>query len=101
MLRLPRCKVTTQDDIFPEIESGALVVVVGESPNATVKISAPDFDARKFRLVDRLTRAEFKRKGDTWTFTGTSDHLRNDIGSSDAKLSISATPAPGCEDCKR
>jgi hypothetical protein len=30
MLRLPRCKVTTQDDIFPEIESGALVVVVGD-----------------------------------------------------------------------
>jgi hypothetical protein len=100
MLRLPQSKVTTQDDIHQEI-AGALVVVVGESPNATVKISAPDYVARKFRTVDRLTHAEMKRKGDTWTFTGTSDHLRDEIGAADARLSVSVTPAPGCEDCKR
>jgi hypothetical protein len=100
MLRLPRSTVTTQDEIHPDLD-GALVVVVGESPNAVVRISTPDYDARKFRSVDRLTHTEFKRKGDTWTFTGTSDHLRHDIGSDDARLSIQVTPAPGCEDCKR
>jgi hypothetical protein len=93
--------VITQDGIFPDIEEGALVVVNGESPNATVRISAPDYDAKKFRLVDRLTKAEAKRKGDTWTFTGVSDHLRDTVHAPDSRLSVQVTPAPGCEDCRK
>lgn len=101
MLQLPRANVITQDDIFPPIENDALVVVVGESPNATVKISAPDYQARKFRPIDRLTRASFTRKGDTWTFTGRSDHLADTIGTADAVIKMMVTPEPGCEDCRR
>lgn len=101
MLQLPRANVITQDGILPPIENDALVVVMGESPNATVKISVPDYQARKFRAVDRLTKASFTRKGDTWTFTGSSDHLRDTIGTADSIIKVMVTPEPGCEDCRK
>ena len=102
MLKLPKCHILTQDDLFPEVD-GALVVVTGESPNATVKISLPDHEARKFRTMDRLTRASYSSKGDTWTFSGVSDHLVNVIGAtrSEAVMSVMVTPEPGCEDCRK
>ena len=101
MLTLPRCHILTQDEILPEIEENGYVVVVGESPNATVRISIPDVYSRKFRTLDRLTRASYKRKGDTWTFTGISDHLRGVVGTPDTRLSVMVTPEPGCEDCRK
>ena len=100
MLTLPRSNVVTQDDIHPVIENTALVVVVGESPTATVKISVPDYRSKKFRQLDRLTKASFKRQGDTWTFTGTSEHLSRVVGTQDATIKVMVTPEPGCEDCR-
>lgn len=99
MLTLPRCHILTQDEILPEIEQDGHVVVVGESPNATVRISVPDYEARKFRVMDRLTRASYTRQGDTWTFTGLSDYLGEEVSTRDRKLSVQVTPEPGCEDC--
>lgn len=101
MLTLPRCHILTQDEIFPEIEQDGHVVVVGESPNATVRISIPDRTARKFRVLDRLTRASFTRSGDTWTFTGVSSYLSEEVAAVSTKLSVQVTPEPGCEDCRK
>lgn len=102
MLRLPRATITSQDDVFQEIDQpDGLAVVTGESPGGTVKISVADRDAKKYRQVDRLTHASWKRRGDTWTFTGTSQYLSEEIGAKgdDAQLTFTVTPLPGCEDC--
>jgi hypothetical protein len=103
MLTLPRCHILVQDEVFPEVAEGGLAVIVGESPNATVRLSTPDPVARKYVTFDRLTRASYSRKGDTWTFTGVSDHLVNTVGASGehAVLSIQVTPEPGCEGCRK
>ena len=100
MLKLPKANVITQDDIHPETD-GALVIVVGESPNATVRISTPDYVSKKYTLMDRLTRASFKRSGDTWTFVGSSEYLAYNVGASDATIKMMVTPEPGCEDCRK
>lgn len=100
MLNLPRCHVLTQDGAHPEME-GALVVVVGENPNCTVRLSAPDMTERRFITVDRLLNASYTRKADTWTFKGTSEHLREVVGSADALMEMQVTPEPGCEDCRK
>ena len=86
-----------------EIEAGGLATATGESGNAIVKISKADPVAKKYRQVDRLTSASWTRKGDTWTFTGTSDHLVNMVGvpKSEATMSYQVTPEPGCEDCRK
>ena len=103
MLRLPRSHITTQDNVFDEIDQpNGLAVVTGESPGGTVKISVADHQAKKYRQVDRLTFASWKRQGKgTWVFTGTSQYLSEEIGASgdDAQLSFTVTPLPGCEDC--
>lgn len=101
MLTLPLCHILTQDEIFPEIEANGLVVVFGESPNATVRISVPDFASKKYVTLDRLTRASFSRKGETWTVKGVSDHLRDVVGAENAVISMMVTPEPGCEDCQK
>ena len=102
MLTLPRSHIISQDDIFGEIDSpDGLVTATGESPNCTVKISVADRESRKYVQVDRLTTAKFTRKGDTWTFTGTSAHLKETVGAvgEEAEMSFQVTPEPGCEDC--
>lgn len=101
MLTLPRANVVTQDDIHPVIENTALVTVHGESPHAVVRISEPDYVSRKFTVVDRILNASFTRHGDTWTFTGTSEHLTNTVGTTDATIKVMVTPEPGCEECRR
>lgn len=101
MLTLPHCNIVFQDDILGPIDDGALVVVTGESPNATVRVSIPKRESRKYVTVDRLTGCSFTRKGDTWTFTGNSAYLAEHIGTPDVKMSIMVTPEPGCEDCKQ
>lgn len=100
MLNLPNCHVLSQDGAHPEME-GAIVVVVGESPNCTVRLSVPDMLDRKYITVDRLMHASYTRQGDTWTFRGRSEHLFNDIGTDDAVMEMQVTPAPGCEECRK
>ena len=103
MLTLPQCHILTQEELFPEVSKGGLVVIVGDSPNATAKISTPDIEHRKYRQMDRLTHVSYSRKGDTWTVTGTSDYLRSEIGAApeEAVLTFQVTPEPGCEDCSK
>ena len=100
MLNLPNCHILSQDNTHAEME-GAVVVVVGESPNCTVRISVPDMTERKYVTVDRLLNASFTRKGDTWTFRGKSEHLFDEVGTEDSVLEMQVTPAPGCEDCRK
>lgn len=102
MLRLPRAKIVTQDKVFATVEQGeGLVIASGESPNCIVKISVADHISKKYRQLDRLTNANYVRKGDVWTFTGTSQHLIDSVGArgDEAILSFTVTPGPGCEDC--
>lgn len=100
MLHLPNCNVITEDEIHA-VEDHATVVIVGESPNCTVRFSAPDMVAHKFVTVDRLTEASFTRSGDTWTITGRSDYVADGINAEDASLTIQATLEPGCEECNK
>jgi hypothetical protein len=100
MLNLPECHVLTQDDAHPEME-GAYVVVVGESPNCTVRLAVRDMTARKWVTLDRLMHASFTRQGDTWTFKGQSEHLRDTVGADDTNLQMQATPEPGCAECRK
>jgi len=101
MLTLPNCHVETQDGVFPDIDGDGRIAVFGEFPTATVRLSIPDYEKKKFVIVDTLDNATMQRKGDTWTFTGTSAHLTDAIGAADPTLSFSATPAPGCEACRQ
>ena len=100
MLSLPNCNVITEDEIHPVLDR-AMVTVVGESPNCTVRVSEPDMVAKKFRQVDQFTAAAFTRQGDTWTFTGRSQYMADEIGTEDAVITIQVTPEPGCEECNK
>ena len=100
MLSLPNCNVVTEGEIHP-VQDHAMVVIVGESPNCTVRVSEPDFVARKFRVVDRYTQASFTRQGDTWTVKGLSEYMVEEIGTEDAVITIQVTPEPGCAECNK
>lgn len=103
MLRLPRASITFSDKVHPAIKDVGLAIATGDTPGGTVKISLPDMDKKKYVQVDRLTQASWTRKGDTWTFKGTSQHLVETVGAQgdDAYLEVTVKPAPGCEDCQR
>ena len=100
MLTLPNCEVTTEDEIHPPKEH-AHVVIIGESPNCTARFAEPDYVHHKFEPIDRLTSASFTRTGDTWAVTGRSDYMADVIGADDPIITITATPAPGCAECRK
>lgn len=97
-LRLTRCEVVTQDEVHPYFDDG-FVTVIGESPNAIVKISRPNDEHTKAVLVDHLTGCLLRRDGDTLEIIGQSSHLRDTVRSSSTELTFLVTPEPPCKDC--
>lgn len=96
MMTLTDCTVTGDDT---DIE-GAVVVVSGDSPNATVRISRPDFAVRKFRLHDRVLNASVKKIRDKWVVEGRSEHLATVVGTSDTTVTFSIETKGECQGCK-
>jgi hypothetical protein len=97
MLTLTKCHITSPD--MEDIDD-AVVTVSGESPNATIKISAPDHQVRKFRTVDRLLHASIKGKGKNWTIEGESEHLSQVVRTSDALIKLNVKSLGGCQGCR-
>lgn len=97
MLMLTNCRVTGEDI---ELE-GAVVVASGESPTATVQISAPDPNKRKFTRVDRLLEASIASNGYRHIIEGHSEYLEQTVGvdKRDSKVTYTVI-AKGCKTCR-
>jgi hypothetical protein len=102
MRLLTRCEIVTQDDIHPTVDFQGKVVIFGDSPNARVRLSYPDFTKKKFVQLDLLTEAKVTEKNDMFIIEGKSWFLRNVIKASidESWLKFSVTPGQECEDCK-
>lgn len=98
MLTFNNCTLKDPDGILT-IEGG-VVVVSGDSPNATVRISERDEKARKFRTVDRILNATVNGNGKNWKIEGTSEQLRNEVGADDAHISLEMVAKAGCQGCR-
>lgn len=103
MAVLRRCKVINTDGILPDVDGGGIVTILGESPNATVRVAAGDLGARRWTTVDRLTRCKVTERRGVFTIEGQSDYLRNHIGTSgkDSLITVEVTPGHDCEDCPK
>jgi hypothetical protein len=96
MMRLARSEVVTQDEVHPYIDNG-LVTVLGDSPNATVKLLIPD--ETKYVPVDTFRHCTIERDGETIKITGQSDYVLHVIGDPQNELTILVSPGPECENC--
>lgn len=92
-----------EDELLPEIGATGKVVVFGESPTAKVVIWQPDYEARRFRLVDRLSSCKVTESRGMFTFEGVSDHLRQNVRTSrkDSVMRVLVSPGEECEDCNK
>lgn len=97
-LRLINCEIVTEDAIHEFMDDG-FVTVIGESPNAIVKISRPNDQKTKAVQVDHLTGCLLRKSGETLEIVGQSRHLRDVIGSESTTLTLLVTPEPPCKDC--
>lgn len=98
-MTLTNCTITDPDG-YADLE-GAVVVVSGESPNATIRIAEKDMRARKFRTFDRLLNASIKEAGKSgWLIEGDSEHLSGEIGTADSRLSLTVKAKGGCQGCR-
>jgi hypothetical protein len=97
MLTLSKCHITGPD--MDDIED-AVIVVSGESPNATIRISVPDHEVRKFRTVDRLLNASIKGKGKNWTIEGESEQLATVVRTTDTLVKMNVKSLGGCQGCR-
>lgn len=97
-LRLINCEIVTEDEVHEFMDDG-FVTVIGESPNAIVKISRPNAEKTKAVQVDHLTGCTLRKSGETLEIIGQSSYVRDVIGSESATLTILVTPEPPCKDC--
>jgi hypothetical protein len=98
MMTLTKCKVSDSEGGV-ELR-GAVVVVSGESPNSTVRISQPDPEMRKFRPFDRILNATVTGAGRNWTIQGVSEHLRSEVQTSEAEITYRIVSTGGCQGCR-
>jgi hypothetical protein len=99
---LTKCEIVTQDDIHPTVDFQGRVIIFGDSPNARVRLSFPDFVKKKFVQLDLLTEAKITEKNDMFIIEGKSWYLRNIIKApiKESWLTFSVTPGQECEDCQ-
>jgi hypothetical protein len=95
-----RCRITFPDGIHDDIDQG-FVSVLGESPNATVRLAAPNDMRRRFDTVDTLTSAKITDGRNGLTVSGRSVHLATTVGTNEATLVVTVVPDAECEDCKK
>lgn len=97
MITLSKCTITSTgvDDI-----EDAVVVVSGESPNATVRIAIPDHEVRKFRTIDRILNASVKGDDKRWTIEGTSEQLLTEVRTTDTLVKLTVVSLGGCQGCR-
>ena len=88
MVRHNNCSVVFEDDILPAINCRSIVTVFGESPNAQVQISVPDYRQKRFIPVDRLRNAKIDGRGSSYTITGVSEHLMQTVGITRTKATM-------------
>lgn len=101
MLQYRNCHVTYSDGVIEEL-NGALVMVIGESPNATARIAT--HDGGKYRTIDRILGAsvDTKPRGGGVSLSGRSEHLRNVVGVDPDESAVTVAVKPGkggCENC--
>jgi hypothetical protein len=103
MLRLNNCAVVFEDDILPPINCKSIVTVFGESPNAQIQISVPDYQQKRFVQVDRLRNAKIDGRGNSHTITGISEHLTQTVGAarSQSTMRILVESNQVCDDKER
>lgn len=98
-MTLTNCTITDDDSDLDL--TGAVVVVSGDSPHATIRISERDAKIRKFRTVDRILDASITAAGKSgWIIEGTSEHLRDTVGTTDAGIKLSVKAKGGCQGCR-
>lgn len=98
MLTFNNCTVKDTDGVF-SVEGG-VVVVSGDSPNATVRIAERDKMAGKFRTVDRILNATVNGNGKNWKIEGDSEQLRSEVGTDDARIVLNMVAKAGCQGCR-
>lgn len=98
MMTLTKCKVFDSEGTV-DVED-CVVVVSGESPNATVRISQRDKTARKFRPFDRILYATLTGTGKNWTIQGVSEHLLDEVRTAEANVTLRVVSEGGCQGCK-
>lgn len=99
MMILKNCTITDPDELIGPLE-GAVISVSGESPNATVRISARDVEHRKYRHVDRVLGASIRGSERNWSIEGHSEQLATLVGTSDDSVSLKIEVKGGCEGCR-
>lgn len=98
-MTLTNCTITDPDG-YADLE-GAVVVVSGDSPHATIRIAERDPQVKKFRTFDRILDASINAAGKQgWTIEGTSEHLRSEIGTADSRVSLTVKAKGGCQGCR-
>lgn len=100
MITLNNCNIIVEDDIHPAVDCKGVVVINGESPNAKVRLSAPDYDGRRFRAFDRLSEASYSESRGSYTISGVSNHLRKTVGArkNEATITVLVTPDQPCNE---
>ena len=97
MITLSKCTITASD---METINDAVVVVSGESPNATIRISVPDYEVRKFRTIDRILHGSVNGQGKRWTIEGESEQLATVVGTTDTIVKLNVESLGGCQGCR-
>lgn len=98
MITLNNCNIIVEDDIHPVVECKGVVIINGDSPNAKVRLTVPDYDGKRFRGFDRLTEASYTESGGSYTIRGVSSHLKKTVAArkQDALMTVLVTPDQPC-----
>jgi len=101
MITYSNSKVEVSDGFADSPISKARIVITSVSPNATVSMWIPDYEQKRFRRRDKLTKAKIKELRDgAIEIVGISEMLVKDIHVASKEAEVRWVVTPGkCKGC--